>query len=223
MEEVTALTTVNDNPFIFDLHSVFRPRTTAKCHNSYALKKDYRTFAKKVSDMVEYLSGIEVMHSIPDHVESNVRLFLEHTEEFTEILSTSLNGILCSDREEVEETIKRNARNMKGEGKKELAIALNTDEIFVEAICSSFNSIIDKMNDSMDSIDNVLDGKKVSKPILDAIIGEVRTIASLSLGNHCVLHNLIASMSKYKMDYKDGRLVINCTGSQKDAKVFEKV
>ena len=223
MDEVTALTTANDSPFIFDLHSAFRPRTTAKCHNPYGLKKDYRTFAKKVSEMVEYLSGIEFMHSIPDHVESNVRTFLEQTEEFTDILSTSLNGILCSDREEIEEGIRHKARNMNAEKKKELATALNTDEIFVEALCNSFNNIIEKMNNSMNEIDEWLDEQKVTKQVLDGIISEIKTIASLSIGNHCVLYNLIAAMSKYKMNYKDGKLVICCTGSKKDEKVFEKV
>lgn len=223
MNEVTALANVNDTPFIFDIHSVFRTRTTAKCYNSYGLKKDYRTFSKKVFEMVEYLSGIEVMHSIPDHVVSNIRKFLEQTEEFIDILSTSLNGILCSDREDIEEGIKHKSRNMNAEKKKELTTALNTDEIFVESLCNSFNNIIDKMNDSMNEIDEWLDQQKIAKPALDGIIHEIKTIASLSLGNHSILYNLVAAMSKYKMNYKDGKLVICCTGSKKDEKVFEKV
>lgn len=223
MEETTALTTVNENTFIFDLHSSFRPKTTAKCHNSYALKKDYKTFAKKVSEIVEYLSGIELMHSIPEHVSDHMRAFVEITEEFVDILSTSLNGILCSDREEIEESIRRKARNLNAEKKKDLATALNIDEIFVESICNSFNNIVERMNDCMNNIDELLDEEKITKPVLDGLLSEVKTIASLSLGNHCVLYNLIASMSKYKMNYKDGKLVICCTGSKKDTKTFEKI
>lgn len=222
MEETTALA-VNENTFIFDLHSTFRPRTTAKCHNAYALKKDYRTFTKKVSEMVEYLSGIELMHSIPDHVGEHVRTFVELTEEFIDILSTSLNGILCSDREEIEESIRRKARNLNADKKKDLATALNVDEIFVESICNSFNNIIERINDCMNSIDEWLDEEKITKAVLDGILDEVKTIASLSLGNHSVLCNLIAAMSKYKMNYQDGKLVICCTGSKKDTKTFEKV
>jgi hypothetical protein len=222
MEETTALA-LNGNTFIFDLHSTFKPRTTAKCHNAYALKKDYRTFAKKVYEIVEYLSGIELMHSIPDHVNEHVRSFVEVTEEFVDIISTSLSGIVCSEREEIEESIKRKTRNLNGDKKKELANALNIDEIFVESICNSFNNIVDKMNDCMNNIDELLDEEKITKPVLDGLLAEIKTIASLSLGNHCVLCNLVASMSKYKMNYQDGKLVICCTGTKKDTQTFEKV
>lgn len=222
--ETTTLAQTNDNIFMFDLHSAFRSKTTAKCHNTIALKKDYKTFSKRLEETIDYLSGIEVMHSIPDHVSDNLKLFLEHTDTFIEILSTSICGILDSEREDIEAKLRSKLRDhFNAEKKRALVSALNKDEVVIDAIFSSFNQIIESFNEYMDNIECLMEADKITKPILNDIICEIKNIASLSYGYHSMLYNLVTSMSKYKMDYKDGNLVLCFTGKKKDIITIENV
>lgn len=222
--ETTTLAPTNENLFMFDLHSSFRKKLTAKCHNTIAVKKDYKTFAKKVEEIVEYVSGIEVMHSVPDHVAENIKLFLECTDAFVEIVSTSLDGLVNSEREDIEAILKAKTRtHFSSDKKRELMTAINKDEAVVNAICNSFNTVIESLNTSMDNIDELMDIDKITKPALNGIISEIKNIASLSLGYHCMLYNLVSAMSKYKMDYNEERLLLCFTGKKKDEIIIEKV
>lgn len=214
----TELLTKAKSDFMFDINSSFRPRTTARCHNALALKKDYRTFEKKVNSIIDYLSKLTFMHSVPDDVNSVIKQFLGDVDLFMEILSISIDGITSSEREDVKASIKSKMRfNPDKEIKRKTSEALIRDDIHVNALCKSFNIVINSINESMDRIDELIDHPyKINRTILNGVNEEIKNISALSIGANSVLYNLVSSMSKYKMNYKDGNLLVCLNGKKSD-------